>query len=170
MSTTLNGSILSTDTTIAVVSAAGFTSAGVILIDFEEISYTGIAGNSFTGCTRGADGTTAAGHSNGVAVSQVVLSTLFTADNYTIANPKAATVRIIASGIVVPGKRQATSSGPSGGAFASNSIDYTMRGFHVQLNRNVTWKAPFNDVNGAQFFGNGGTAGTLTNVVILSRK
>jgi len=79
-------------------------------------------------------------------------------------------IRIVASGIVVPGKRQATSAGPSAGAFGSNALDYTMRGFHTGLGQNVSWKAPFNDVNATQYFGNGGTPGTITNVVILARK
>jgi hypothetical protein len=79
-------------------------------------------------------------------------------------------VRIVASGIVVPGKRQASSSGSSGGAFGSNALDYTMRGFHQGLGQIVSWKAPFNDEHATQYFGNGGAPGTIINVVILSRK
>lgn len=55
-------------TTVNVSSTTGFPTAGYITIDAEAISYTGTTGTSFTGCTRGADGTTAASH---VTASQV---------------------------------------------------------------------------------------------------
>ncbi len=32
---------------------AGFTAPGSLMLDFEKISYTGISGNDFTGCSRG---------------------------------------------------------------------------------------------------------------------
>ena len=189
MSTTLNGNILSTDTTITVISTTGFASSGIILIDFEEIFYSAISGNQFTGCTRGVDTTTAVGHNNGATVSQVVASANFTKDNITIPNPVDTTtrksytadvftfpnrvpaqIRLIASGIVVPARSIGASTAKGGGAFASNALDYTMRGFHVQLNQFVSWKAPFNDFTAAQYFGNGGTPGTINNIVVLSRK
>lgn len=189
MSTTLNGNIISSDTTITVIDASGFTSSGIIIIELEEISYSGISGNQFTGCTRGIDGTIAILHNSGVQVSQVIATTNYNGKSPTIAHPFDSTipksyhasnltiparqrgqVRIISSGIVVPSKRQASTSGRSGGAFGSNALDYTMRGFHVGLGHNVSWKAPFNDVNATQYFGSGGTPGTITNVVILARK
>ena len=44
----------------------------------EEITYTGVAGNTLTGATRGANSTTAAAHSSGAAIG-----TLFsTPSNY----------------------------------------------------------------------------------------
>lgn len=49
-------------TTVNVAATAGFPTAGYITIDSEAIAYTGTTGTSFTGCTRGADGTTAASH------------------------------------------------------------------------------------------------------------
>jgi len=49
-------------TTVNVVSTTGFPSTGFISIDNEIIHYTGITSTSFTGCTRGADGTIAASH------------------------------------------------------------------------------------------------------------
>ena len=39
-------------------------------IGSEQVTYTGILGNDITGCTRGANSTTAAAHSSGVAVTQ----------------------------------------------------------------------------------------------------
>jgi len=56
---------------------AFFSSTGTITIDSEEISYTGIAAGGvtgstyrFTGCTRGANGTTAASHTAGALITQ----------------------------------------------------------------------------------------------------
>lgn len=69
-SSTLNGSIDNIVTTITVVSTSAFTATGAIWIDGEYITYSGKTATDFTGCTRGADGTTAASHSSGALVSQ----------------------------------------------------------------------------------------------------
>jgi len=58
------------DTTLTVLSTAGFTTTGSILIDTEIITYTGITATTFTGCTRGAAGSTAATHALGAIVYQ----------------------------------------------------------------------------------------------------
>ena len=61
----LNGAIDADDTTITVDATTGFPrtgEAGYIVIDSEKITYTGKTSTTFTGCTRGADGTTAASH------------------------------------------------------------------------------------------------------------
>jgi len=69
--TTINGSLNNSATTINVTSTAGFEDGdGTIVIDGEHISYTGITGTSFTGCTRGIDDTSAEAHSNGTTVYQ----------------------------------------------------------------------------------------------------
>jgi len=67
-STTLDGAVLVADTTITVQSTTGFPTAGTILIGTEQITYTGTTATTFTGCTRGANGTTAAGYPTGTAV------------------------------------------------------------------------------------------------------
>jgi hypothetical protein len=69
-SSTLNGAINSSVTTITVASTSTFTTAGGILIDSEYITYTGKTSTDFTGCVRGTNGTTAASHSNGALVVQ----------------------------------------------------------------------------------------------------
>ena len=68
--TTLNGGLTNNATTITVVSTAGFFAAGNIQIENETITYTGITNTTFTGCTRGVDGTTAATHNTGTNVAQ----------------------------------------------------------------------------------------------------
>ena len=69
--TTLNGGINASTTTVILGDASLFPSSGTnfVQIGSEEISYTGITGNQLTGVTRGVRNTTAAIHSNGVAVT-----------------------------------------------------------------------------------------------------
>lgn len=80
--TTLNGAINNSTTTIVLTDASdlqfsyigpdGAYDAAItncIRIDDEVISYIGYLGNTLTGVTRGAFGTTAASHSNGAEVS-----------------------------------------------------------------------------------------------------
>ena len=62
LSTLLNGGISDTDTTVTVDSTTNFEDAGTITVGTENISYTGKTSTTFTGCTRGADSTTAASH------------------------------------------------------------------------------------------------------------
>jgi len=69
--TTLNGAINSAVTTLTLADSSQFPSSGTnfIIIDSEEISYTGVSGNTLTGLTRGVAGTTAASHSDGATVT-----------------------------------------------------------------------------------------------------
>ena len=69
--TTLNGAINDSTTTIVLTSSTNFPSTGTnhVLIGTEEISYTGISGNTLTGVTRGVRNTTAASHSDGATIT-----------------------------------------------------------------------------------------------------
>jgi len=71
LTTTLNGAIDASTTTIVLTSVVNFPSTGTnhIQIGSEEMSYTGISGNTLTGVTRGARGTTAASHSDGATIT-----------------------------------------------------------------------------------------------------
>ena len=66
--TSLNGSITDSDTTIVGVSTTNFAASGAIWIGSERITYSGKTATDFTGCTRGTGGTTAAAHASGVTV------------------------------------------------------------------------------------------------------
>lgn len=68
LSTVLTADIGSSDTTIPASDTTDFPSVGILTIDLEAIHYTGKTATSFTGATRGFDGTTAAVHSNGVTI------------------------------------------------------------------------------------------------------
>ena len=69
-STDLDGALNSTATTITVNSTSGFSDTGTLLIGSEQITYTGTTTTTFTGCTRGANSTTAASHLDDATVEQ----------------------------------------------------------------------------------------------------
>ena len=68
---TLNGAISDSATSLTLADASLFPSTGTnfIIIGSEEISYTGVTDNTLTGLTRGVAGTTAASHSDGATVT-----------------------------------------------------------------------------------------------------
>jgi hypothetical protein len=66
---TLNGTITSTATTITVSDASQLTSGGYIQIDSEIIGYANVSGNQLINCYRGQNGTTAAAHTTGAAIT-----------------------------------------------------------------------------------------------------
>jgi len=74
VTTTLNGTINSSATSITLTSAASFTASGTIVIDTESITYSGKSTNTLTGCVRGANGTRATAHTSGATVTQVAPS------------------------------------------------------------------------------------------------
>ena len=63
--TTLSASITNSVTTIPVTSTTGFSSTGALIIENEIITYTGITPTSFTGCSRGVNGSGASSHTSG---------------------------------------------------------------------------------------------------------
>ena len=71
ITTTLNGAINDSTTTIVLTDASLFPSTGTnfIKIGTEEMSYTGVSTNTLTGVTRGVRNTTAASHSDGATIT-----------------------------------------------------------------------------------------------------
>ena len=70
ITTTLNGSHSNSVETLTLTSTTGLSATGFIYIGGEQVTYTAISGNDITGCTRGANGTTASAHASGVTVTQ----------------------------------------------------------------------------------------------------
>ena len=66
--TSLDGSHTSSVTTITVLSTTGFASSGLVKVEQELCSYTGTTATTFTGVTRGIEGTTAVSHNSGAQV------------------------------------------------------------------------------------------------------
>ena len=78
--TTLNGDINDSVTTITLTSSSGFSAAGTVRIGDELITYTGISSNDLTGCTRGTNSTSAESHSSGAAVREATVTRYNTTD------------------------------------------------------------------------------------------
>lgn len=74
LSTKLDGTHTAVVTTITVDSTTNFPSAGTITIGSEDITYTGTGATTFTGCTRGANSTTAVAYSDEEPVSATTLN------------------------------------------------------------------------------------------------
>jgi len=70
-SNTLSGVLAQAATTVTVDSTTGFSDTGTIIIDSEQISYTGKTTTTFTGCTRGANSTLDVEHLDSTAVYQM---------------------------------------------------------------------------------------------------
>lgn len=70
--TSLIAPVAASDTSLTVGSTIGFPATGTLVIDSEQISYSGTTITSFTGLTRGANGTTAAAHLLNTNVGQVM--------------------------------------------------------------------------------------------------
>lgn len=75
ITSTLDGDITSTDTTISLATGDGakFPTSGKIIIGREIISYTGVSTDDLTGCVRGANNSTAAAHTSGDEVNTTIV-------------------------------------------------------------------------------------------------
>ena len=69
-SSSVSGTLADAATTVTVTSTTGFSTTGTLLIGSEQITYTGLTTTTFTGCTRGANSTTAVAHSDADLVNQ----------------------------------------------------------------------------------------------------
>lgn len=69
--TTLTANVSNAATTLPVADTTNFANAGAVLIGSEIITYTGKTATSFTGCTRGQYGSTAASHLSGAYIGEV---------------------------------------------------------------------------------------------------
>ena len=81
--TTTTEALDDSETAIDLASVTGFKTAGAILIGTEVITYTGISTLTLTGCTRGADSSTAAAHDSGAVATQILIDPITTADEST---------------------------------------------------------------------------------------
>ncbi|MCX6621252.1 MAG: carbohydrate binding domain-containing protein, partial [Acidobacteria bacterium] len=80
LNTTATQLILAGDSTVSVASTDGFAATyGILSINDELIVYTAKNATQFTGCQRGAFGTSAAQHASGVAVKANMVSGFLTA-------------------------------------------------------------------------------------------
>ena len=69
-STTLSLALNNSVTTVTVTSTTNFSTQGTLLVGSEQITYTGKTNTTFTGCSRGANSTSAAAHLNNAVITQ----------------------------------------------------------------------------------------------------
>ena len=69
VTSTLDGDINASATSLSLASSDAFPSEGTLLIDGERLSYTSNSSNTISGITRAADNSTAATHSDGATVT-----------------------------------------------------------------------------------------------------
>jgi len=72
----LNTAADSSVTSLVLINGSSYPASGTVTIESEQITYTGVSGNTLTGCTRGANGTTAASHSAYLSVSYSASNTI----------------------------------------------------------------------------------------------
>ena len=81
----LDGDITATDAIITVDSTTDYLTQDYVIIGEEKILYTGLTSITFTGCTRGYDGTEAEAHSDGALVYTADASSINNALGFNIA-------------------------------------------------------------------------------------
>jgi hypothetical protein len=69
VTSTLDGDINASATSLSLASSDAFPSEGTLLIDSERLAYTSNASNTISGITRASDNSTAASHSDGATVT-----------------------------------------------------------------------------------------------------
>lgn len=67
-----DGGVVTVDTTTTPSSGPAWTSTGTLIIDNEQITYTGKTSTTYTGITRGANGTVATAHADDSIVNQYI--------------------------------------------------------------------------------------------------
>ena len=83
--TSLTEAVDEDDATLQVISTDGFLSTDYIELKDEKVLYTGTTATTFTGCTRGYNGSTAIVHAEGVMVYTTSASTVNNAMGFNIA-------------------------------------------------------------------------------------
>jgi Tfp pilus assembly protein PilX/predicted membrane protein len=117
--TVLSANITNIDTTIPLVSAAGYAPHGRVRIENEEIEYTAVSGNSLLGAQRGIGGTAAAAHLVGRTVFQNQCRIVSTG---TVTGPLSNSQRVIEMNQVGMSSKSGSFTKSTGGAPASQSI------------------------------------------------
>jgi len=129
---TLNGGITATATSLVLTSAASFpTTGGIIRIDSEDISYTGVSTNTLTGLVRGINGTTAAIHNTGANVGAYTVTITdvgynpFAGDYLTITGGSAFGGITLSGEYVVTGVPTSTTYTITAATFATSQVSAT---------------------------------------------
>jgi hypothetical protein len=130
------GGLSAAATTLTVLSTSAFAASGTLSIDSEILAYTGTTATTFTGLSRGIDGTAAAAHAQAATVSGYIAAIHH---------------NVIAQALVaieqVAGVLAAVGGAAAGGGHFTATVDYYGGG---------TWYARFDAINRIFGFVNGG--------------
>ncbi|MCX6116630.1 MAG: tail fiber domain-containing protein [Proteobacteria bacterium] len=152
---TVSGAHTNSVTTITASAAtSGYPSAGTLLIGSEAITYTGISGSTFTGCTRASLGTTAAAYSGGETINNY-LQTILTSST----TPK---MVVTGAGNVGIGTTSPTAKLD---ASSTNVSATAVRGFAVTSGGNVIGVQGIAGRNGGNPSGQVGVFGRVGNAI-----
>jgi hypothetical protein len=129
---TLSATITAAATTLTLTSAAAFpTTGGIIRIDSEDISYTGVSTNTLTGLVRGVNSTTAASHTSGTNVGAYTVTITdvaynpFAGDYLTITGGSAFGGITLSGEYVVTGVPSASTYTITAATFATSQVSAT---------------------------------------------
>ncbi len=121
---TLNGAITATATTITLADASSFSSSGSVRINDEIITYSGKSTNDLTGCTRGTGGTTAIAHDTATAVRESTVTRFNTTDfTNNIFEVQSTSLATNSFQIVMPITETGTGMSAAGGATINPYVD-----------------------------------------------
>ena len=121
---TLNGAITATATTITLADASSFSSSGSVRISDEIITYSGKSTNDLTGCTRGTGGTTAIAHDTATAVRESTVTRFNTTDfTNNIFEVQSTSLATNSFQIVMPITETGTGMSAAGGATINPYVD-----------------------------------------------
>ena len=121
---TLNGAITATATTITLADASSFSSSGSVRINDEIITYSGKSTNELTGCTRGTGGTTAIAHDTATAVRESTVTRFNTTDfTNNIFEVQSTSLATNSFQIVMPITETGTGMSAAGGATINPYVD-----------------------------------------------
>jgi hypothetical protein len=112
------------ETSIDVSDATRLPNSGVIQIDAEKISYTGITDQTLTGATRGVSGTDATTHTSGATVAEVKDEYV-----YAIGHPVKSIDAVYVSNILQDAGIYTAYTGQSGARFIPWQSDYRFQHF-----------------------------------------
>ena len=107
--TTLAADLTDVATTVQATDTTTFPSSGTIQIDSEQITYTGKTATSFTGCTRGANGTDAVEHNLGATIAEIQTDYF-----YIIGHAVKAIDAVYVDGVLQPASKYTAYTGQSG--------------------------------------------------------
>lgn len=138
LTTTLNTTINSSDTTI-IVNSTSLPSAGRIKIDSEEIDYTTNSSGTLTGVTRAVNGTSAASHTAGATVSFTQWYHVYLYDNSGTATLEVSVTEPAAAWVGTARSKNGDTSRRYLGSFKTNSSSQIYNFYHNPVSGYVNW-------------------------------